>query len=146
MSFGSTTRQTRANVDSIVSQVEIKMNANAAAIEDSTSILLSNIVPFGASQSPEMGVTTKEAVARILAKASPATEEVGSEVFINTLYQCHGCSNQESVKTKWCKGCGQVRYCNIHCQRKDWTSHKNACRSSAPSAPKSKPVCRQSSN
>lgn len=43
---------------------------------------------------------------------------------------CHTC-NITGVKLSLCSGCKTVRYCSIHCQKQDWSTHKNICRSAA---------------
>jgi hypothetical protein len=46
------------------------------------------------------------------------------------------CCNKIPVKPVWCGGCYRMRYCNEHCQKENWDSHKLDC-SFAPPAPES---------
>ena len=41
----------------------------------------------------------------------------------------HSCSNCAAVNvTKFCSRCKMVYYCNVSCQRDDWSKHKKKCK------------------
>ena len=42
---------------------------------------------------------------------------------------CRACKVQGggNVKLRKCAKCRQIRYCSVHCQKKDWYKHKRPC-------------------
>lgn len=45
--------------------------------------------------------------------------------------KCAFCGTDATTKTKKCKGCQHVYYCNLECQKEDWAKHKTFCKSRA---------------
>ncbi len=45
--------------------------------------------------------------------------------------KCACCGKDADMKTKKCKGCQHVYYCNPECQKIDWSKHKAFCKSRA---------------
>ncbi|KXN92527.1 hypothetical protein AN958_05382 [Leucoagaricus sp. SymC.cos] len=44
-----------------------------------------------------------------------------------SLYRCGWCGNP-SASLRKCSGCTKIRYCDVHCQKSAWSSHKKACK------------------
>jgi hypothetical protein len=50
------------------------------------------------------------------------------EIYPQTLTMCASCGVAVGKKTKKCKGCLSVYYCNLECQNKHWDQHKIFCK------------------
>eukprot|EP01083_Nonionella_stella_P018194 50811_1 len=41
--------------------------------------------------------------------------------------KCNNCKKEHN-NLQVCKGCCKIRYCNKHCQKRDWKAHRDLCR------------------
>jgi hypothetical protein len=67
--------------------------------------------------------------------AMPLTNFVEATSNLSTQeLRCRNCLVAESsvVKILRCSGCRKVCYCNVSCQRQDWSRHKLECKSGKP--------------
>ncbi|KAJ3502101.1 hypothetical protein NLJ89_g9040 [Agrocybe chaxingu] len=44
---------------------------------------------------------------------------------LDKLDKCAVCAKTQGLK--WCVSCGEILYCSVECQKKDWKSHKSKC-------------------
>ena len=53
----------------------------------------------------------------------PKSRKTARDKFRN----CENCEQEISDRIQLCSGCKKVAYCNIHCQKAHWKSHKKTC-------------------
>lgn len=71
-------------------------------------------------------------ILRVMAKASSVGEKATSVT--STVRPpvdasiCQNCKRKPQTGLRACKGCGEVYYCSVDCQKKDWRRHKSVCK------------------
>ena len=74
-------------------------------------------------------MAAKYGYAKAKRKLTPAPAPTSTST--PTLHVCGNCGTQ-AKKMKKCGRCFSARYCNVDCQRKQWSTHSKVCKAKTP--------------